>query len=333
MNVVKCSNGHFFDGDSYQVCPHCGAPVGGLSPTQPPEMKEKRKGLFGKKTREATSGTPISQFPGNANGYISPESHYTSEVSGFGDGRTPTVDLPQEQTPQTPEPSKKKDVTLDFWQTSSSPAPITPDDIPKQPESPVEQPVDGFAPAPQNDKAEEPVTTPEIPVQETPSTKKTESLLDQVRNASATAEGKTMSYFSAVTGESTATKPKASGTPAPIDPVVGWLVCIKGEHFGESFNIGAGMNSIGRNEGNRIVLDRDLSVSREKHALITYEPKHCQFYVKPGDSSGLTYVNDEYITETKRINAKDIIELGNCKFVFVPLCGDDFTWEDYMKGQ
>ena len=24
MNVIRCKNGHFFDGDSYGTCPHCG---------------------------------------------------------------------------------------------------------------------------------------------------------------------------------------------------------------------------------------------------------------------------------------------------------------------
>lgn len=23
MNVVKCKNGHFFDADTYEICPHC----------------------------------------------------------------------------------------------------------------------------------------------------------------------------------------------------------------------------------------------------------------------------------------------------------------------
>ena len=24
MNLTKCSNGHFYDGDTYASCPHCG---------------------------------------------------------------------------------------------------------------------------------------------------------------------------------------------------------------------------------------------------------------------------------------------------------------------
>ena len=66
-------------------------------------------------------------------------------------------------------------------------------------------------------------------------------------------------------------------------------------------------------------------------SIITYEPKHRQFYIKPGESSGLTYLNEEYITETKKISEKDVIELGECKFIFIPLCGENFTWEEYIN--
>ena len=29
MHVLQCTNGHFFDGDKYSVCPHCGAASAG----------------------------------------------------------------------------------------------------------------------------------------------------------------------------------------------------------------------------------------------------------------------------------------------------------------
>ena len=143
-----------------------------------------------------------------------------------------------------------------------------------------------------------------------------------------------MSYFSsasaaAVSGPS-APAAQAATDNAPADPVVGWIVCIKGKHFCESFAIFAGKNSIGRNGSNRIVLGKENSVSREKHALIVYEPKKRKFYLQPGDSSGLTYLNDDYITESKLMNARDIVELGDGRFMFVPLCDESFTWEDYI---
>ena len=47
-----------------------------------------------------------------------------------------------------------------------------------------------------------------------------------------------------------------------------------------------------------------------------------------------TYLNEEYITESHRLAAQDIIELGDSKFLFVPLCGETFSWEEHMpKGE
>ena len=327
MNVIKCKNGHFFDGDSYQVCPHCGAPAGTINPSAQPDAKGKKRGrLGGNKSKDE---------------YFAPQQPVTYQpVNGgdFGRGNDPTVDLPQEPIAPSISPEKKKDVTLDFWQTSSSPAPSDPTPISAIGDTPpadvstdasvkeitgggiVEWKADSIP----HEQASEP--------EEMPASPPAVSLRDAVKQASASSEGKTMSYFSTVTSGGDANKESKPSSNRPVDPVVGWLVCIHGEHFGESFNIGAGMNSIGRNDTNRIVLNRDQSVSREKHALITYEPKQRKFYVKPGDSSGLTYINDEYITETNMISSRDMIELGNSKFIFIPLCGENFTWEDFIEG-
>lgn len=329
MNVIKCSNGHFFDGDSYQICPHCGAPAGAAAPAP---VMEKKRGLFGKKNKEPLQNNQAfvpNQSMAAANQQIMgnvPQMQYQNPVNnGFGDGNTPTADMPiNNNVPQSEKP--KKEVTLDFWQTTLS----------SNPTSSNEQPVTNNQTVEQAEKGETVESAAQEPVYNAESapegSDRKESLLDKVRSASATSEGKTMSYFSAVTGEAQQDSSSQVKNNEIIDPVVGWLVCIHGNHFGESFIIVAGMNSIGRSNTNRIVLDKDPSVSREKHALITYEPKHRHFYVKPGDSSGLTYINEEYITETKQIKEKDVIELGNSKFIFIPLCGENFTWEDYMKG-
>lgn len=162
-------------------------------------------------------------------------------------------------------------------------------------------------------------------------------------------EGKTVSFFASMTAASSSSAPvttsassgsedsqhvSQAGADSSVlrqEPVCGWLVCIAGSYIGGAFPVYAGKNSIGRNRNNRIVLDRDNHVSREHHALIIYEPKKRNFYIQPGDSSGLTYLNDEYIMEPKPLSAKDRIEIGQCKFLFVPLCGEDFSWEEYLN--
>lgn len=172
----------------------------------------------------------------------------------------------------------------------------------------------------------------EVESQSEPKREENSAFMASVQKAAASGSGKTVGFFSS--GNSSKNNSEANDAPnasvAPVDPVVGWIVCIHGAHFGESFNIAAGKNSIGRSENNKIILYKDNSISREKHALIIYEPKKRQFYIQPGDSSGLTYLNEEYITESTKISAKDILELGNSKFIFVPLCDESFSWDNYI---
>ncbi|MGN0370217.1 MAG: FHA domain-containing protein [Butyrivibrio sp.] len=115
------------------------------------------------------------------------------------------------------------------------------------------------------------------------------------------------------------------------EPVVGWLVCVKGESIGESFNLKAGKNAIGRGGGMDVMLAKERSVSRDKHAVITYEPKKKNFFIQPGESSGLVYLNDELLMSFSQLTAYDSIQLGEAVFKFVPFCGESFIWEDWLE--
>jgi len=118
---------------------------------------------------------------------------------------------------------------------------------------------------------------------------------------------------------------------ADTEPVVGWLVCVKGEYFGESFNLKAGHNFIGRALNMDVPLAKDTSVSRHKHAVLTYDPQNRVFYIQPGESSGLTYLNDSLLLAHQHINAYEKIKIGNSELIFVPCCGEQFSWEDYVQ--
>ena len=285
MNVVRCKNLHYFDGDRYPKCPHCGEGVG--TEENKPEVKEEKKGFWGKGKKEKENVVE---------------------------------DVKTEAAQFAKESSEKDNPTVDFWQskpnadeqvaTAEKAEEKTEDKTEENAEEKVEEKIE-------IEKEPEQVEEPQI------------SLKEAVKNASASNEGKTMSYFSSATAATSASAEKTANK-IPSDPVVGWLVCTKGAHFGETFSIFSGKNSIGRNTDNRIAVTDDNSISRSKHAFIVYEPKKRNFYIQPGDSSGLTYLNEEYITETKILSSKDVIELGESIFMFVPLCGQDFSWEDYI---
>lgn len=112
------------------------------------------------------------------------------------------------------------------------------------------------------------------------------------------------------------------------EPVVGWLVCIKGEAFGEGFKLKSGRNFIGRASNMDVVLTGDATVSREKHAIVLYEPKRRKFMVQAGESRELFYLNDEVVLTAEELKAKDVLTIGKTKLLFVPCCDESFGWDE-----
>ncbi|WP_438347734.1 FHA domain-containing protein [Paenibacillus sp. FA6] len=136
---------------------------------------------------------------------------------------------------------------------------------------------------------------------------------EQRRQASADTEEKTMPYLGETVG---------------IHPVTGWLVCIEGPQFGQDYRIMSEKNFIGRAEEMHIRILGDNTISRRNHAVIVYDPKKRNFYLLPGDASGLAYHNNEAVYSPAELAAYDLIQLGNSKFIFLPLCGAHFEWEN-----
>lgn len=114
------------------------------------------------------------------------------------------------------------------------------------------------------------------------------------------------------------------------DPIVGWVVIIKGPGQGKSRDLGYGQNSIGRGNNERVCLnfgsESDDEMSREKHAVITYDPKGKKYYLHSGTTTSLTYLNDSPVLVPVELNGGEEIILGQTHLRFVPFCGEDFDW-------
>lgn len=113
-----------------------------------------------------------------------------------------------------------------------------------------------------------------------------------------------------------------------IDPAVGFLVCIAGPNRGRDYKLVAGRNFIGRGAAMDVALTDDDTVSRESHALVTYDVKHNKFSLSPGQGRGITYCNDEQVEMVRPLKAYDIIEVGKSRLIFLPLCGEQFRWDE-----
>ena len=113
-----------------------------------------------------------------------------------------------------------------------------------------------------------------------------------------------------------------------VEPVVGWLVGLNGDAYGRSYCLKSGRNFIGRGEGMDVRIEKDQRISRERHAIITYDPKSRKFIAQPGESRELFYLDDEVVLNNKIISNKDILTIGGTKLMLVVCCDETFCWED-----
>ncbi len=117
-------------------------------------------------------------------------------------------------------------------------------------------------------------------------------------------------------------------TDKMADPIVGWLVVINGPGKGHVLSLGYGMNSLGRSQQERVCLDfGDEEISRNQHALISYDPRGRKFYVQHGGGRNLTYLGDQPLLIPQELRGGENIMLGQTTLRFVPLCGENFDWQ------
>jgi hypothetical protein len=108
--------------------------------------------------------------------------------------------------------------------------------------------------------------------------------------------------------------------------VVGWLVGLNGPSRGEAFAVRMGRNVIGRDRRSDIVVNDDQASSH--HADLVFRPEERRFILMDHNSTNGTYVNETEIEPRRDLAEKDIVRIGNHRFLFSPLCHDGFHWDD-----
>ena len=123
-----------------------------------------------------------------------------------------------------------------------------------------------------------------------------------------------------------ATRPAMVNQEQDFTPVVGWLVGVSGSCRGKDFPIRAGYNYIGRGMDNDICIPGDMHISGDRHAMVAYSPKGNTFTFAPVNGRGIVSVNEEDVFIPVKLKMRDIIEIGNSKLYFIPLCDEEFDW-------
>ena len=349
MRKVTCEKGHFFDADRFSICPVCGAsPAGNVSSentvqpkwlpqmktdNSPPEQPQsslhsffswraRRKQEKEEKAVDAQEASAPAEPPAvpavdelAPTAWISPDQIEEQEVSA--PAKPPAVPAVDELAPTA-------------W--------ISPDQIDEQEVSaPAEPPtmpaVDELAPTAwispdQMDEQEvsAPAEPPAVPAVHT-----SES------SAVPTAEEKKVTSLE----QAVAATGSADISPLPrtqayydfdsVEAPVGWVVGLSGTYQGRALECYAGRNRIGRAQGMEILLTDEPSISRVNHAALIYEPRERRFYLQAGMGDSLTYLNGSLLFDHAELHRYDRITLGKAEFVFLPLCGPEFSWDEVLK--
>jgi len=123
-------------------------------------------------------------------------------------------------------------------------------------------------------------------------------------------------------------KPDSSELDPLEDPMAGFLVVISGPGRGKALTLGYGINAIGRDPSQRVSLDfGDQRISRINHCLLTFDALSGKFYIQPGEGRNLAYLDDQPVLVPTVLQSGQHIRLGETMLRFLPLCGEDFSWE------
>lgn len=107
----------------------------------------------------------------------------------------------------------------------------------------------------------------------------------------------------------------------------GWLVIKAGPGRGAAFPVLRGVSQIGRGSDQTIALDfGDMSISRQHHAAIAYDPMSHQFHVGHGGKSNLVRLNGKPLLSTSVAVDGDEIQIGETTLVLKVLCTAGFNW-------
>ena len=308
MKLVKCSNGHFYDAEANVTCPYCD------------DMDKDNKTV--QDDSSMIYGERHNAIPGRTGMPQMPKPGQASQMSAM--PQPPVMNNVPPVPPNMPQPPVMNNVP---------PVP------PNMPHPPVMNNVPPVSPYMTGMTQAAPVThaqmgiipnMPQTPVMNNISNMPQASVMNNIPNMPQTPVMNNVSNVPQTPMMNNAL-PAVHQTPEiPGMPVTGWLVCICGEAKGKSYNIVSGLNYVGRRKDMDICIEGDISISRYRHAVVEYSEERKEFLLRLGESKEKIYITRDrqkrILEGTIKLEAYDVITLGRTELMFVPFCGDRFTW-------
>lgn len=125
-----------------------------------------------------------------------------------------------------------------------------------------------------------------------------------------------------------ATMPASMNGIPGFAPVTGWLVCIDGPAKGADYRIHTDYNFIGRDPNMDICITGDSRISRDRHAVIVYDPQERMFFFGPQNAKSVVRLNNRPVIGQAELKSHDVLTIGSTKLLFVPLCDERFNWDE-----
>ena len=308
MKLVKCSNGHFYDAEVNVTCPYCDDMDKDNKTVQDDSSMiygERHNAILGR------TGMPQMPKPGQA-----------SQMSAM--PQPPVMNNVPPVPPNMPQPPVMNNVP---------PVP------PNMPQPPVMNNVPPVSPYMTGMTQAAPVThaqmgnisnVPQTPVMNNIPNMPQASVMNNMSNVPQTPVMSNVPNMPQTPMMNNALPALHQTAEIPGMPVTGWLVCICGEAKGKSYNIVSGLNYVGRRKDMDICIEGDISISRYRHAVVEYSEEGKEFLLRLGESKEKIYITRDrqkrILEGTIKLEAYDVITLGRTELMFVPFCGDRFTW-------
>lgn len=290
MEQVICKHGHFYDGDKYKDCPHCAAGMKPVVPSVFTMVRDASQDGKGKSEEKTTDRLKKMLFGGRTGSKA-------KDIPG-------NLNREQYSREIVSSGASASVNTSGAYHTGQGISKIEPKNLGNS------YPATELIREPESTKSSfQTAEAIEEPKSTGNSCQKTEYVRPE-KSEERYDEDYTIGFFS---------------TSKNIEPPVGYLICVEGKDYGNGFPLKSGNNSIGRSASMDVAV-MDPKVSREKQAYVMYEPHKREFFLKPGDSAGLCYLNDEVALEPKKLKAHDVILLGDTKLMLIPVCDEKFSW-------
>ena len=324
MKLVKCSNGHFYDAEANVTCPYCD------------DMDKDNKTV--QDDSSMIYGERHNAIPGRTGMPQMPKPGQASQMSAM--PQPPVMNNVPPVPPNMPHPPVMNNVPP---VPPNMPQPPVMNNVPpvppNMPQPPVMNNVPPVSPYMTGMTQAAPVThaqmgnisnMPQTPVMNNIPNMPQTPVMNNVSNVPQTPVMNNVPNMPQTPMMNNALPAVHQTAEIPGMPVTGWLVCICGEAKGKSYNIVSGLNYVGRRKDMDICIEGDISISRYRHAVVEYSEERKEFLLRLGESKEKIYITRDrqkrILEGTIKLEAYDVITLGRTELMFVPFCGDRFTW-------